>query len=107
MSATLKQLEERLATVEREVAALRKQVAGKRPKKRPTGKPRPKSLLKLADESHAEVVAASREALAEMGIEGKPIGAEKLQERMAESGIDAASNWLTGEMIELRNRTRP
>lgn len=103
MAATLKQLETRLAVVERELKALRKKL--KAPTASGNGsskKKREKSLLELADEEHDDLVAASIQTYKEMEITGKPVGAEKLQQMMIDAGIDPRQNLFSREIMAMR-----
>ena len=100
MSATLEDLEKRLAKLEEEVASLRQLVA--RPRFDETPAERGARMIREAALSQPQMAAAWAKALQEMGITGEPVGAEKLQEMMAACGIKPEDNVLSREIIAMR-----
>jgi hypothetical protein len=65
--------------------------------------------LELADEILRQgrkdqpiLAAGFKKLLKQLGIKGKPIGAEKLQERMLAEGFDPESNEFSRGIIEMR-----
>jgi hypothetical protein len=95
--ATLESLEQRLAALEQEVAQLK---AASR--QIPMPESRGARLIREAEESHADVVAAWEKLKADLGIKGQPIGAKKLRERLLASGINPDDNAFSREIIAMR-----
>jgi hypothetical protein len=85
-----------------------------RPGKRPTKQTEPMSDAKREDLELAQEIlrqgrkdqpilaAGFKKLLKQLGIKGKPIGAEKLQERMLAEGFDPESNEFSRGIIEMR-----
>jgi hypothetical protein len=96
MAANVEQLEQRLAAVEQELAELRRDRAAAPPKPR-----RRRGLLELADARHEESVANIEAVFREMGIEGEPVGAEKLRQMMLDEGVSEDNSFSRG-IIEMR-----
>jgi hypothetical protein len=97
MATTLEALEQRLATLEREVAELKAAAARPFP-----GESRGARLIRNADESHAAVVASWERFLKDLGIQGQPIGAKQLRERMLAQGTKPEDNAFSRELIAMR-----
>jgi hypothetical protein len=98
--ATLEELERRVAALEQEVAQLRKEEEHRVASE--TGAERAARALRESKRSHARMVAAWNAALKEMGIEGEPVGAKKLQEMMLAAGINPEDNEFSRGIIEMR-----
>jgi hypothetical protein len=92
MTATMEELEKRVAALERELSYLRQEL----------GIWTPGETLVESERAQAEVEAAWARALEQMGIRGKPIGAEKLQEMMLAHGVKPEDNILSRGIIEMR-----
>jgi hypothetical protein len=92
MTTTIEELEKRVAALERELSSLRQEV----------GIWMPGEILVESERDHAAVVAAWEWAMEQMGIHGKPIGAEKLQEMMRAHGVKPEDNILSRGIIEMR-----
>jgi hypothetical protein len=96
MATTLEALEQRLATLEREVAELKAAV-------RPSPPESPgERLIRKAREDHAAVVAAWEKFLKDLGIQGQPIGAKALRARMLAGGMKPDDNAFSREIIAMR-----
>src|SRR5438094_540866 len=98
--ATLEELERRLGALEQEVAHLRGEL--ERSAAEETAAERAARALRESKRSHARAVAAWAAALKEMGIEGQPVGAEKLREMMLANGINPEDNEFSRGIIEMR-----
>jgi hypothetical protein len=98
--ATVEELEQRLAAVEREVARLRLKLDQNGTEESPAE--RAARTRRESEQAHARWVAGWAAALKEMGIEGQPVGAEKLQEMMRASGIKPEDNEFSRGIIEMR-----
>ncbi len=59
-------------------------------------------LLRESKLHQAEISAAAAAALAEMGISGEPVGAQKLREMMLADGINPEDNEFSRGIIEMR-----
>lgn len=100
MAVTLEELEKRLAAVEQQVIYLCHFIAFGVPKE--TSAERGARLHQEAVASQAEFAAGWAKAMKEMGIEGQPIGAEKLQEMIAACGFKPEDNEFSREIIAMR-----
>jgi hypothetical protein len=100
MSATVEDLERRLAQVEQEVTRLRSLVEKTQHEESPSE--RGVRLLHEARMSQASISAAAAKAFAEMGITCEPVGIEKLREMMAACGVDPTDNAFSREIIAMR-----
>jgi hypothetical protein len=90
MAMTLEELEKRVAALEREVAQLRQERNGTPERAR------------AATVNLDEFRAGFAKALAGMGVRGKPIGAQKLQQMMLAAGIRPEENQFSRAIIEMR-----
>jgi hypothetical protein len=92
MATTIEELEKRVAALERELSSLRREFAIWEPGE----------IHVESEREHAAVVAAWAWAMEQMGIHGKPMGAEKLQEMMLAHGVKPEDNILSRGIIEMR-----
>ena len=95
MAATLEELEKRLTIIEEELA-LRRQPTVETPAQRGA------RLLRTAKPEQARMSATMAKVLADLGISGEPIGAEKLQQMMLADGINPEENQFSRGIIEMR-----
>jgi hypothetical protein len=106
MSDRLEALEERVHRLEEELAALRALVSGALPASEASEAVSVLNripMVRRAREKQAVANAALAQVMAEMGIKGEPVGAEKLQERIRTSGTwDATDNQAARGIIEAR-----
>jgi hypothetical protein len=113
MSEREAELEERVRRLEEELAALRQEVrdaaafaaAAAKAAAEAAATARWESLpfVRESRDEQEEANAAIDQVLAEMGITGEPIGAEKLQEMIRASGTyDPNDNWASRGIIEAR-----
>ena len=100
MATTLEELERRLAALEQEVADLKQQQAVARGLETPAE--RGARALRNAKLAQPAMAAAWAAALKEMGIEGEPIGAEKVQQMIAACGFKPEDNEFSRGIIEMR-----
>ena len=100
MSATVEELERRLAHVEKEVTRLRQQIEPAPPTEAPSD--RGARLLHEARMSQPAIAAAAAKAFAEMEITGAPVGPEKLREMMAACGVNAEESPFSREIEVMR-----
>jgi len=100
MATTLEDVEKRLATLEEEVATLRKLIV--RPQVEETPAERGARLLREGEANQAALSAAVAKAFDEMGIVGEPVGIERLREMMAACGIKPEDNLFSREIIAMR-----
>jgi hypothetical protein len=98
--ATLEELEKRLKAVEDEVAFLRARLFG--PPADETPAQRGARMLREAKLAHPALVAGWTKAMEQMGIQGQPIAAEKLQEMMRACGVKPENNEFSRGIIEMR-----
>ena len=68
----------------------------------PSGESLGEQLLREAREGHAEFVAGWREFIEELGVQGKPIGARKLRERLLQERINPANNEFSRGILAMR-----
>jgi hypothetical protein len=99
MAATVKELEKRLAEVEQEVARLRELV--ERPLDE-TPAERGARMLRDVRANQAAVSAGWVSAMKQMGIQGEPIGAVKVQEMILAYGINSEDNEFSRALVEMR-----
>jgi hypothetical protein len=92
MATTIEDLEKRVAALERELRYLRRELGIWTPGETP----------EEAAESQAAVDAAWARVKEQLGIQGEPIGAEKLQAMMLAEGIKPEENILSRGIIEMR-----
>jgi len=59
-------------------------------------------LLRVARKDRAVLAAGFKKFLKQLGIKGKPIGAEKLQEMGIKEGLDPKDNQFSRGIIEMR-----
>jgi hypothetical protein len=59
-------------------------------------------ILRQGRKDQPILAAGFKKLLKQLGIKGKPIGAEKLQERMLAEGFDPESNEFSRGIIEMR-----
>jgi hypothetical protein len=90
MSTTLEQLEQRVAELETEVSRLRLASERRGPGRRE------------ADPAQEQFAAGWAKALEQLGIRGKPIGAEKVQQMIAACGFKPEDNEFSRGIIEAR-----
>src|SRR5437870_1975508 len=100
MPATLQDLEKRMADLEREMTRLRRMV--ERPPEEETPAERGARLIRQAKAGQAALSAGWARAMARMGIHGQPIGAERLQQMIASSGVRPEDNEFSRGIIEMR-----
>jgi hypothetical protein len=101
--ATLENLEQRLAALEREVAEV-KACLYRVTASQPSGEEsRGARMIREAEEGHAELVAASERVMKQLGIKGEPIGIKELRERMIAAGHDPNDNAFSRELIAMRD----
>jgi hypothetical protein len=96
MPATLEQLEARLAVVEQEVARLRERLEQAQAARAGHTAPLPNA----ADQATISGVAAR--VFAALGITGRPIGAEKVQEMIAACGVKPEDNEFSRGILKMR-----
>jgi hypothetical protein len=92
-------LEKRVAELEREVRELRELLitrADATPAERAAQALR---LARLGQEEHPKLAA---KVLEEMGIQGEPIGAQRLREMMIAEGVNPEDNEFSRTLIEMR-----
>jgi hypothetical protein len=100
--ATLEELEQRLAAVEGELALLGRFVFG--PPDGETPAERCQWLLRQARLVQPSLAEGWTRALREMGVEGEPVGVEKLRQMFLDSGIDPEANEFSRRIQEMRGR---
>jgi len=100
MATTLEELERRMTCMEQELARLRQLVETSPQTEMPTE--RGVQLLREAQRNQATISAAIVQAFAEMGITGKPIGAEKVQEMMRACGMKPDADEFSEGIIAMR-----
>jgi hypothetical protein len=100
--ATGDSLTQRLADLEEEVAALKAELCREKSAQAPGFEARGARLIREAEESHAEVVAAWEKFLQGLGIHGQPVGIKKLREMMIADGINPDDNAFSQEIIAMR-----
>jgi hypothetical protein len=101
MATAKEEMEERLAKLEEEVAQLRQMAPLHQAEETPAE--RGARLLREAKANQPALSAAVAKAFAEMGIEGEPVGIERLREMMAECGIKPENNEFSREIIAMRD----
>ena len=94
---TEQKLEQRVAALEHQLAQLKAGSAQK-----PMSESRGLRLIRQAEESHADLVAASQKFMQTLGIQGQAIGAKKLREMLLAQGINAEDNAFSREIIAMR-----
>jgi hypothetical protein len=99
MAHTPEELDARLGALEREVAILR-QLVGRLSGNAGTSGPLALPSGLVADQ--AAISAAVAQAFAALGITGEPVGAEKVQEMMAASGLKPEDNEFSRGIIAMR-----
>jgi hypothetical protein len=97
---TLEDLARRLTTLEQEVALLRQR--WERGNGVETPLERGLRLMREADANQAALSAGWAEALGQMGIQGEPIGAEKVQQLIAAGGANPEDAAFSREIIAMR-----
>lgn len=101
MATTLEDLDKRLTALEQEMARLR-------PRDNQPGNETENcsatvsDILKKYMVDQALISAALAKAFREMGIQGQPVGAEKLQEMVAACGFKPEDNEFSREIIAMR-----
>jgi len=101
MATTLEELERRLAAVEQEIARLKQQLPPP-PVIAETPRERGARLLRNEPPAPGQAEATWAATLKEMGIEGKPIGPEKVQQMIAACGFNPEDNEFSRGIIEMR-----
>jgi hypothetical protein len=99
MTATLDELEHRLARLEEEMAEMRRLVRMPAAEQAETGALR---LLEQARRDKPRLQAAWAKALEQMGIAGEPVPPERLRQMMAEAGVKPEENLFSRGIEEMR-----
>ena len=109
MSATLEELERRLVAVERELAVLKGRLIPEPPPTRSSESSdelesfiQSVPMLRKARENAPLYAEAARKMLKDLGITGKPLGAEALQKMLIAEGLDPTSNEFSQGIIDMR-----
>ena len=97
MAITLQVLEQRITALEREVADLKAALA-----QSPHGVTDGARLIEEAQAQHAATVAAWQAVRERLGIQGQPLGAKQLRQRLLAAGMNPADNSGSRELIALR-----
>ncbi|MGH7223186.1 MAG: hypothetical protein ACRELF_08160 [Gemmataceae bacterium] len=97
MAITLQVLEQRLTALEREMADLRAEWA-----RSADSATRGARLIRESQAQRAAVVAAWRAVCERLGIQGQPIGAKELRQRMIAAGMNPDDNSFSRELIAMR-----
>lgn len=100
MAATLEELEKRLTQAEQAIACLQQLMGQASHEETPVE--RGVRLLHEAGLHQLEIAAGWAKAMEQMGIRGKPIGAEKVQEMIAACGIKPEDNEFSRDIVEMR-----
>src|SRR5438876_101256 len=100
MAMTLAELEKRVVALEREVALLK--LARNGAITQPNSAQNGAHMVQEALASQASLTAFSAELFAKMGIAQAPLGAEKLQSLMLDSGIKPEENLFSREIKKMR-----
>lgn len=95
MAVTLEELDQRLTIIEEELA-LRRALTVETPAQRGA------RLLRRAKLEQPRMSATMAKVLADLGISGEPVGAEKLQEMMLADGVNPEENEFSRGIIEMR-----
>lgn len=102
MKGLLDTIAERLGQIEREVKEVRFQLLEFAASEPDTPEERGRQLLQQAAQAKSEQQKAFARVFARMGIDAKPIGAEKVQELLAAEGVRPEDNFLSRGIIEMR-----
>jgi uncharacterized protein involved in exopolysaccharide biosynthesis len=94
---TEQKLEQRVAALEQQLAQLKAESAQK-----PVSESRGLRLIRQAEASRADLVAASQKLMQTLGIQGQAIGAKKLREMLLAQGINPDENAFSREIIAMR-----
>jgi bacterioferritin (cytochrome b1) len=94
---TEQKLEQRVAALEHQLAQLKAGSAQK-----PMSESRGLRLIRQAEESHADLLAASQKLMQTIGIQGQAIGAKKLRKMLLAQGINPDENAFSREIIAMR-----
>lgn len=97
MAITLEVLEQRLTALEREVADLKAELV-----RSANSASRGARLIRESQAQHAAVVAAWQAVRERLGIQGQPIGAKELRQRMIAAGMNPDDNSFSRELIAMR-----
>ena len=97
MDTTLQLLEQRLTALEREVADLKAELA-----RSANSASRGAHLVQESQAQHAAVVAAWQAVRERLGIQGQPIGAKELRQRLVAAGMNPDDNSFSRELIAMR-----
>src|SRR2546427_12744102 len=101
MAAPLEELDQRVLALEAEVRALRTRLES--PPADETPAQRGERLIREAQAGKTSEGGASfKEILRQLGITGKPIGAEKVQEMMVAEGVKPEDCALSREILAMR-----
>lgn len=101
MPTTIDELEKRLTSLETRMSHLQQML--ERGIVEETPDERGARLLREAKFSQARLDAGWNEAMRAMGIRGKPIEAEKLQERIAASDLKSKNNEFIQGIVQMRS----
>lgn len=99
MATSVTELEQRVTTLEQEMATLRRLVEA--PRTNETPKERIARLLQPRHVNQEQLSAVYDKAFAEMGIQGEPIGAEELQEMILQT-CPTITNEFSRGIVEMR-----
>jgi len=97
MAITLQVLEQRIAALEREMADLKAAVL-----RSAQAATRGARLIQAARAQHGATVAAWQAVRERLGIQGQPIGAKQLRQRLLAAGMSPADNSGSRELIAMR-----
>jgi hypothetical protein len=98
--ASVEELEKRVVELEREIRELREELKPCWGDETPAE--RGARMRRRSQRGGEELAKLSAKVLAEMGIHGEPIGAEKVQEMMRAEGIKPEDNIISRGIIEMR-----
>src|SRR5262245_19380947 len=101
MAATLEELEQRVLALEAEVRALRTRLESAPAEETPAQRSERLSRGAQAGKNSEEGVSL-KEVLRQLGITGKPIGAERVQEIMVAEGVKPEDCVLSREILAMR-----
>lgn len=98
MTLTIEVIQEKLEKIESKVVQLRKQFNHLLEQQMHPSEPEP--IVQFVDKAQLRPLVAK--AFKEMGIHGKPIGSEKVQEMIAAYGVKPEENLFSRGILEMR-----
>jgi hypothetical protein len=100
--ATLETLEQRLAALEHEVSLLKAGLSRRLSVHDPATESVGARLIREAEESRADVVAAWSKLMEDLRIQGQPMGAKQLRDMLLQQGFNPEANEFSREIIAMR-----